>query len=62
MTQSYQCFGRINPAVMGWELEEKDLEAVNILRNVVKILKRNWETDLEDTHRRLQVLLSHSKA
>lgn len=47
---------------MGWELEEKDLEAVNILRNVVKILKRNWETDLEDTHRRLKVLLSHSKA
>lgn len=61
MTQSCQCFGRINPVVVAWDLEEVELEAVNDLRNVVKILKRNWGTDLEDTKRTFKVLLSSSK-
>lgn len=61
MTQSYQCFERINPAVMGWELEE-DVEGVNNLRNVVRILKRYWWTELEETNRRPKVVLSSSKA
>lgn len=46
---------------MGWELEE-DVEGVNNLRNVVQILKRYWWTELEETNRRLKVVLSSSKA
>lgn len=46
---------------MGWELEE-DVEGVNNLRNVVRILKRYWWTELEETNRRLKVVLSSSKA
>lgn len=60
MTQSYQCFERINPAVMGRELEEEDVEAGNNLRNAVKILKRYGWTELEETNRRLKVVLSSS--
>lgn len=60
MTQSYQCFERINPAVMGRELEEEDVEAGNNLRNAVKILKRYGWTELEETNRRLKVALSSS--
>lgn len=46
---------------MGWELEE-DVEGVNNLRNVVRILKRYWWTELEETNRRPKVVLSSSKA
>lgn len=61
VTQSYQRFERINPAVMGRELEEEDVEAANNLRNAVKILNRYGWTELEETNRRLKVVPSSSK-
>lgn len=61
VTQSYQRFERINPAVMGRELEEEDVEAGNNLRNAVKILNRYGWTELEETNRRLKVVPSSSK-
>lgn len=41
---------------------EEDPEAVHNLRNVVKIWKRNWGTDMEDPQRGLKVLPSKVKA